>query len=89
MRFLSGSPDVPDDLIRDVTDGNAVFLCGAGVSMRAKFPSFKQLAEQIYGHLGETPRRNAKQWEMANMIAPCRSLEKRTYLLARRLIGDP
>jgi hypothetical protein len=53
MRFLSGSPDIPDDLIRDVTDGNAVFLCGAGVSMRAKFPSFKQLAEQIYIHLGD------------------------------------
>src|SRR5215471_19698751 len=53
MRFLSGSPDIPDDLIRDVTDNNAVFLCGAGVSMRAKFPSFKQLAEQIYIHLGD------------------------------------
>jgi NAD-dependent SIR2 family protein deacetylase len=57
MRFLPGSPDIPDELIRDVAEGDAVFLCGAGVSMRVNFPSFKVLAEQIYNEIGETPDR--------------------------------
>ncbi len=57
MRFLPGTPDIPDELIRDVVDGKAVFLCGAGVSMRVKMPSFKELADRIYTELGETPGR--------------------------------
>ncbi len=30
MRFLEDGTDIPDELIRAVTDGDAVFLCGAG-----------------------------------------------------------
>ena len=29
MRFLEDGTDIPDDLIRAVIDGSAVFLCGA------------------------------------------------------------
>jgi len=83
MRFLPGSPDIPDELIQDVADGNTVFLCGAGVSMRVKFPSFKQLAEQIYIEIGETPNNEAAEREAmqrGEYDRALRSLEKRTHL---------
>lgn len=83
MRFFLGTPNIPDELIRDVADGNAVFLCGAGVSMRVNMPSFRQLAEQIYAALGETPDNEAAEREAmqrGEYDRALRSLEKRTYL---------
>jgi hypothetical protein len=83
MRFIPGAPDIPDELIRDVADGNAVFLCGAGVSMRAGMPSFKQLTEQIYAEIGETPDNEAAELEAmrrGEYDRALRSLEKRTAL---------
>ena len=83
MRFLPGTPDIPDELIRDVADGNAVFLCGAGVSMRVGMPSFQQLTEQIYAEIGETPDNEAAEQEAMRRgenDRALRSLEKRTAL---------
>jgi SIR2-like domain len=82
MRFLEDGTNIPDELIRAVTDGAAVFLCGAGVSMRADMPSFKQLTEQVYYKLGETfanefAERHA--FERAEYDRALRSLEKRTH----------
>jgi hypothetical protein len=82
VRFLEQGSDVPDELIRAVTNGSATFLCGAGVSFRANLPSFKKLAERVYSRLGESPddepaERNAmasKEYDRA-----LRSLEKRTH----------
>ena len=54
MRFLEKGADIPDELVRAVTSGSVTFLCGAGVSFRAKLPSFKKLTEQVYGLLGES-----------------------------------
>ena len=51
MRFLEQGADIPDELIWAVTNGDATFLCGAGVSYRAKLPSFKQLTARIYARL--------------------------------------
>jgi hypothetical protein len=73
---------MPDELIRAVTEGSATFLCGAGVSFRAKLPSFKKLTEQVYARLGESAdgepaERSAiasKEYDRA-----LRSLEKRTH----------
>jgi hypothetical protein len=45
MRFLRSGADIPDELIRAVNEGGAVFLCGAGVSRRVGMPSFRGLAE--------------------------------------------
>lgn len=81
MRFLEQGADIPDELIRAVTNGDATFLCGAGVSYRAKLPSFKQLTARIYARLGKSPddepaERNAiasKEYDRA-----LRSLEKRS-----------
>ena len=82
MRFVEQGSDIPDELIRAVAEGSATFLCGAGVSLRAKLPSFKELTEQVYVRLGESPdgepaEHNAitsKEYDRA-----LRSLEKRTH----------
>src|SRR5215467_5387884 len=83
MRFLEDGADIPDDLIRAVSEGNAVFLCGAGVSMRVGMPSFRELTQEVYRLLGETCGS-----EPAERIAfgrdefdrVLRSLEKQTHL---------
>src|SRR5436190_23165471 len=83
MRFIAGTPDIPDDLIKDVAEGHAVFLCGAGVSMRVGMPLFKELTEQIYADIGETPRNEAAEEEAlkrGEYDRALRSLERRTRL---------
>jgi hypothetical protein len=82
LRFVEHGADIPDELIRAVTAGNATFLCGAGVSFRVELPSFETLTERIYARLGETSNdepaeRNAilrREYDRA-----LRSLEKRTH----------
>jgi hypothetical protein len=82
VRFLEQGADIPDELIRAVTNGSATFLCGAGVSFRVDLPSFKELTERVYARLGESPNdepaeHNAiasKEYDRA-----LRSLEKRTH----------
>ncbi len=82
MRFLEDGADIPDELIRAVTDGNAVFLCGAGVSRRVGLPSFQELTEQIYRELGEAHGNEPaerKAFERGEYDRALRSLEKRTH----------
>jgi hypothetical protein len=81
VRFLERGANIPDDLIRDVKDGSATFLCGAGVSFRVGLPSFKQLTERVYARIGETPDDEpAERIAIANreFDRALRSLEKRT-----------
>ena len=61
MRFLPDGADIPDPLIRAVIMGDAVFLCGAGVSFRSDMPLFKGLTEHVYQTLGETPENEAPE----------------------------
>lgn len=83
MRFREDGADIPDELIRAVTAGDAMFLCGAGVSFRVGLPSFESLTSQVYSRISETPggepaERNAiasREFDRA-----LRSLEKRTHL---------
>ena len=82
MRFLKDGADIPDELIRAVTDGDAVFLCGAGVSRRVGLPLFEELTEQVYRELGETRDNEPaerKAFERAEYDRALRSLEKRTH----------
>ncbi|MGY0573240.1 SIR2 family protein [Bradyrhizobium sp. RDM12] len=82
MRFFEQGPDIPDELIRAVTNGTATFLCGAGVSFRRDLPSFEKLTTRVYAKLGEDAgdepaEREAilrKEYDRA-----LRSLEKRTH----------
>ncbi|WP_165406044.1 SIR2 family protein [Bradyrhizobium genosp. SA-3] len=82
MRFVEQGADVPDELVRAVTNGDATFLCGAGVSFRVKLPSFKQLTERVYARLGEAPDDEAAEHnaiESEEYDRALRSLEKRTH----------
>jgi NAD-dependent SIR2 family protein deacetylase len=82
MRFLANGADIPDKLIRAVTDGNAVFLCGAGVSRRSNMPSFRGLTEHVYKKLGETHANEPAEriaFECKEYDRALRSLEKRTH----------
>ena len=52
-RFMAGGPALPDRLLADQLRGDVLFICGAGVSMTAGLPSFRELARKVYGTLGE------------------------------------
>ncbi|SRR5258708_37088 len=81
MRFIQGTPDIPDELIRDVADGLAVFICGAGVSKRVGMPLFDELTDTIYKELGETPANEPAEEEALKRREydrALRSLERRT-----------
>jgi hypothetical protein len=70
-------------LIKAVAEGHAVFLCGAGVSMRVGMPSFQTLTDQIYANIGETPKNEAAEEEALKRHEYDRalgSLERRTRL---------
>ena len=47
MRFHSGGPAIPDQLLQHCDDGRVVFLCGAGFSNPAGLPDFKELTSQV------------------------------------------
>lgn len=82
MRFLEDGADIPDDLIRAVTAGTAIFLCGAGVSMRVNLPSFKRLTEQVYDRLVEKHSNEFAEhhaFQRGEYDRALRSLEKRTH----------
>jgi hypothetical protein len=82
MRFLEHGVDIPDELIRTVNDGYAIFLCGAGVSLGAGMPLFQDLTNRVYERLGENPANEAaeaKAIERAEYDRALRSLEKRTH----------
>jgi len=78
VRFLEQGADIPDDLIRAVTDGSATFLCGAGVSFRVNLPSFKGLTERVYDRLGESPN---------DEPAECTAMAREEYDRALRSLG--
>lgn len=52
MRFHQLGPDFPEELIDDLLEGDAVFLCGAGVSF-PQLPGFERLVTNVYARLGE------------------------------------
>jgi hypothetical protein len=82
VRFVEQGADVPDELIRAVTAGNATFLCGAGVSFRVGLPSFRVLTERVYARLGEDPKDEPAEGnaiESKEYDRALRSLEKRTH----------
>jgi len=83
MRFIPGTPDIPTELITDVLEGRAVFVCGAGVSRRAGLPLFETLTDQIYADIGETPKNEPAEEEAlkrGEYDRALRSLERRMRL---------
>lgn len=55
MQFIKNGPDIPERLLQIHEEGNVVFFCGAGVSMPAGLPDFKNLVTNLYENLGVTP----------------------------------
>ena len=47
MRFSSEGPSIPDILLERCDAGRVVFLCGAGVSIPSRMPSFVELTRHI------------------------------------------
>ena len=84
MRFLEDGADIPEDLIRSVQDGRAIFLCGAGISARSGLPLFGQLTTAVYDHLGESP-----SYEPAEQEAITQGLYDRALHLLEKRIRRP
>lgn len=83
MKFIAASPDIPTELIRQVNDGEVVFLCGAGVSRGVGLPSFQTLTDGVYTKIGETKESEPAEriaYDRAEYDRVLRSLEKRTLL---------
>jgi hypothetical protein len=62
MRFLADGPTIPDELLEERDQGRVVFFAGAGISMPAGLPSFRELAEKTLTLLGAAP--DAEAWEL-------------------------
>jgi hypothetical protein len=98
MRFYPDGADIPADLINAVDEGNAVFLCGAGVSKRADLPLFDELTQQVYERMGEAlgaapaERRAFERGEHDRALAVIRHLglvqreDGATLLVAKRIV---
>jgi hypothetical protein len=52
VRLHQLGPDFPETLVDDLIEGNAVFLCGAGVSA-PRLRNFRDLVLNVYDRLGE------------------------------------
>ncbi len=48
MQFIEAGPDVPVDLVIAQERGEALFVCGAGVSRMVRLPLFRELVENVY-----------------------------------------
>ena len=53
MKFIDQGPNIPEQLLRDHSEGRVVFFCGAGISYPAGLPVFRGLVEEVYAKLGE------------------------------------
>jgi hypothetical protein len=81
MKWLPSSADIPEDLIRAARDGEVVFLCGAGVSLAAGLPLFKDLTDKVYETIGVSISDEAAEetaYQTGEFDRVLRSLEKRT-----------
>lgn len=47
MKFFADGPSIPDLLLEKCDEGRVVFLCGAGVSIPSKMPTFKELTQYV------------------------------------------
>ncbi|MEW8441337.1 MAG: SIR2 family protein [Candidatus Thiodiazotropha taylori] len=47
MRFVCDGPNIPDLLLERRDQGRVVFLCGAGVSLKAGMPTFVELTKHV------------------------------------------
>lgn len=79
MQFITGGPEIPEELLQSHEEGNVVFFCGAGVSFPEGLPSFNKLTSDLYNRTGvnpDTQQQNAiDHWQLDRAID---LLERRT-----------
>ena len=61
MRFKADGPAIPDILLEERDAGNVVFLCGAGVSIRAGMPDFLGLTQHVIDEVGPSQDSEIRQ----------------------------
>jgi SIR2-like domain len=54
MRWITGGPDLPPELLQALEDEQLVLFCGAGVSYPVGLPTFRGLVEKVYNRLNQT-----------------------------------
>lgn len=78
MRFIENGPNLPVEILQAQEDGELVFFCGAGISMRAGLPSFRELVEKLYTALGTTrSTEEEREWVARNYDRVLNHLERR------------
>jgi NAD-dependent SIR2 family protein deacetylase len=81
MRWITGGPDLPPELLQAQEDGQLVLFCGAGVSYPAGLPGFRGLAEQVYVRL------NATMSDLERVEFEKSNYDRVFGLLEKRLVG--
>ncbi len=89
MRFVSGGPDLPDDLVAAQRRGQTLFVCGAGVSMTVGLPSFACLVRRVYKALDQDWRRHPAEAGVMERGNPLYGqYDRMLRSLERRLAAD-
>src|ERR1019366_3442243 len=81
MRWITGGPDLPPELLQAQEDGQLVLFCGAGVSYPAGLPGFRGLVEQVYVRL------NATMSDLERVEFEKSNYDRVFGLLEKRLVG--
>ncbi len=53
MQFVNNGPNIPEKLLLAHEKGELVLFCGAGISLYAGLPDFKNLVKNVYILIGE------------------------------------
>jgi hypothetical protein len=89
MQFTPNGPDIPAELISLQEKGEAIFICGAGVSRTIGLPLFRGLVEGVYKYLGEDWNLHTAEREgMRSGGAMEGQYDRVLRCLERRLIGS-
>ena len=52
MQYITGGPDIPDEIEHALRNNELVLFCGAGISVQKGLPTFKKLVKQVCKKLG-------------------------------------
>ncbi len=55
MQLIAGGPDIPESLLQAHEDGRIIFFCGAGISLPAGLPDYRELVDGVFSALHEVP----------------------------------
>ena len=76
--FVTDGPNIPEHLLQAHEDGRVVFFCGAGISIPAGLPLFRELVDRIYERLGQEKKPAEKEaYEKKLYDATIHQLERR------------